>query len=95
MSINSKRHDLDKYFSKFGKIRDIEINEKKGTAFIKFEDPDSAKHAVDEMDGRNYEGARVKVDFKRTNFRFLIIYFLPKFYSYSYIYIYNFFFLPL
>lgn len=56
LSAKTKDKDLNNYFSKFGEVKNIDINPQKGTAFIKFMESDSAQHAVDEMDGRNYEG---------------------------------------
>lgn len=53
--------DLEKHFSKFGKItsRKIEKDDSeksKGFGFVAFEDSESARSAVDEMNGKKIEG---------------------------------------
>lgn len=66
-NLNSKcrEKDLEGDFSRFGEIKNVEINDYKGHGFVRFHESDCAKKAVNEMDGKEYNGYRIRVDFKK------------------------------
>lgn len=53
---------LDEQFSKFGKIRDIDL--KTNHAFIEFDNPRDAEEAVEEMDGKTIMDSKISVQLK-------------------------------
>jgi len=54
--------DLEDAFSKYGKIKEIEI--KTNHAFIEFESSHDAEEAVDEMDGKMVIDSKITVQLK-------------------------------
>ncbi|KAH0792805.1 RNA-binding protein [Histomonas meleagridis] len=58
--------DIYKVFSRYGVITECHLlvndnNESKGYAFVTYEDNKSAQYAIQEMDGRSFEGRNIKV----------------------------------
>mmetsp|Transcript_11826 Transcript_11826/g.17621 ORF Transcript_11826/g.17621 Transcript_11826/m.17621 type:complete len:161 (+) Transcript_11826:660-1142(+) len=55
-------------FSKFGEISDVFLprdyytNKPRGFGFVTFEDPKDADYAVEEMDGREFDGRKITVN---------------------------------
>lgn len=64
LSSKCREKDLQGEFHKFGEIKRVEINPHKGHAFIRFYESDDAKKAVNDMDGKDFDGAKIRVDFK-------------------------------
>jgi arginine/serine-rich splicing factor 1/9 len=59
--------DLEDIFYKYGKIKYIDLKNRKGPpfAFVEFEDALDAEDAVEGRDGYNYEGHRLRVEFQK------------------------------
>eukprot|EP00331_Platyophrya_macrostoma_P035033 CAMPEP_0176451026 /NCGR_PEP_ID=MMETSP0127-20121128/27538_1 /TAXON_ID=938130 /ORGANISM="Platyophrya macrostoma, Strain WH" /LENGTH=98 /DNA_ID=CAMNT_0017838897 /DNA_START=22 /DNA_END=318 /DNA_ORIENTATION=+ len=53
--------DLRDFFKKCGKIRNVNV--KNGYAFIEFDDYKDAEAAVEDMDGKSFEGQKIIVEF--------------------------------
>jgi len=58
-----QKHELRAEFEKFGNVEEVFIAQ--GYGFVTFEDPQCAAKAVEEMDGLNYAGDRLRVEFSR------------------------------
>jgi RNA recognition motif-containing protein len=64
-----KEDDIGDRFRRFGAIKSIRIaynwqsKQSKGFAYVSFENHDSAKKALLEMNGKEVQGRRIKVDF--------------------------------
>lgn len=63
LSPNLREDDLDYYFRKYGRIRNLQL--KKGYAFIEYDDYKDAEDAIHEMDGKKIEGQRIVVQAAR------------------------------
>ncbi|KAK5580992.1 hypothetical protein RB653_001019 [Dictyostelium firmibasis] len=67
LSYSTKEEDLEKVFSKFGKISEIHIpidydtKKSKGMAFILYLIPENAVQALNEMDGKVFQGRLIHV----------------------------------
>ncbi|KAN0015074.1 hypothetical protein ACTFIU_001396 [Dictyostelium citrinum] len=67
LSYSTKEEDLEKVFSKFGKISEIHIpidydsKKSKGIAFILYLIPENAVQALNEMDGKVFQGRLIHV----------------------------------
>ena len=59
LSTSIREKDLEEKFGKYGSIRRVQL--KSGYAFIEFSDYKEAEHAIESMDGRNWEGQRIVV----------------------------------
>eukprot|EP00752_Nemacystus_decipiens_P005475 g4957.t1 len=59
LSSHTRDRDLDRAFGRYGRIEKIDV--RMGFAFIEFEDRRDAEDAVAEMDGREFDGARIVV----------------------------------
>lgn len=59
LSPHTRDRDLDRAFSRYGRIEKIDV--RMGFAFIEYEDRRDAEDAIAEMDGREFDGARVVV----------------------------------
>ncbi|XP_051888043.1 serine/arginine-rich splicing factor 1B-like isoform X1 [Pristis pectinata] len=60
--------DIEDIFYKYGKIRDIDLKNKRGSApfaFVEFEDPRDAQDAVYGRNGYDYGVYRLRVEFQR------------------------------
>ena len=62
LSRSVKESDLQSEFSKFGKVKDIEL--RSSYAFLSFESESEAKEAAAEMDGKTIEDSRIVVQLK-------------------------------
>ncbi|KAK4302178.1 hypothetical protein Pmani_025713 [Petrolisthes manimaculis] len=60
---NCRERDLEKFFKRYGRLRDCLI--KNGYGFVEFEDERDADDAVYEMNGRELLGERVTVEHAR------------------------------
>ncbi|PIO70488.1 hypothetical protein TELCIR_07658 [Teladorsagia circumcincta] len=62
-----RERDIEDIFSKYGKIRFVDIKGGRGPlyAFIDFEDPRDAEDAVRGRDGYDFDGSRIRVEFTR------------------------------
>jgi len=58
-----RKHELRETFEKYGPVVEIYINV--GYAYITFEDPGDASKAIDDLDGGEYAGERLKVEVYR------------------------------
>lgn len=59
LSTSIREKDLEEKFGKYGAIKRVQL--KNGYAFVEFSDYKEAEHAVESMDGRNWEGQRIVV----------------------------------
>lgn len=59
LSTSIREKDLEEKFGKYGTIRRVQV--KTGYAFVEFSDYKEAEHAIESMDGRNWEGQRIVV----------------------------------
>ena len=68
LSWNTTNESLRTNFEQFGEIEDVNIitdretGKSRGFGFITFIDPASAKQAISEMDGKEFEGRNIKVN---------------------------------
>ncbi|KAK6746217.1 hypothetical protein RB195_012374 [Necator americanus] len=64
---DAREKDIEDIFSKYGKIRFIDIKGGRGPlfAFIDFDDPRDADDAVRGRDGYDFDGCRLRVEFTR------------------------------
>ena len=62
LSKKIRTSDLEEAFSKFGKVKDVEM--KTNHAFIEFDSARDAEEAVDEMDGKTIVDSKITVQFK-------------------------------
>ncbi|XP_013585721.1 PREDICTED: serine/arginine-rich splicing factor RS2Z33-like [Brassica oleracea var. oleracea] len=63
LSSRTRERDLEHLFSKYGRIRDLDM--KRDYAFIEFSDPRDADDARYRLDGRDFDGSRITVEFAR------------------------------
>ncbi|OMJ84962.1 hypothetical protein SteCoe_13793 [Stentor coeruleus] len=61
LSRKTRVRDLEKEFSRYGRIRDLEI--KHDYAFIEYSDPRDAEDAIYHMDNRNFDDSRIIVEY--------------------------------
>jgi len=70
LSYGATDGDIESYFQKYGKIKDVKVitdrdtGRSKGFAFVTFESPDSAQNAL-EADGKDLNGRNLKVSIAR------------------------------
>ena len=59
--------DIEDLFYKYGKIKYIDLKNRKGPpfAFVEFEDPADADEAIEKRDGYNFEGHRLRVELQK------------------------------
>ena len=62
LSKKIRTSDLEDAFSKFGKVKDVEM--KTNHAFIEFDSARDAEEAVEEMDGKTIVDSKITVQFK-------------------------------
>eukprot|EP01104_Vermistella_antarctica_P006977 TRINITY_DN176_c0_g1_i1.p1 TRINITY_DN176_c0_g1~~TRINITY_DN176_c0_g1_i1.p1 ORF type:complete len:189 (-),score=46.00 TRINITY_DN176_c0_g1_i1:663-1229(-) len=60
----TREREIDDAFRRYGRIRAVDLKQG-GFAFVEFDDPRDAEDAVYDMDGRNLDGARVRVEFSK------------------------------
>uniref|UniRef100_A0A1J3J9D8 Serine/arginine-rich splicing factor RS2Z32 n=1 Tax=Noccaea caerulescens TaxID=107243 RepID=A0A1J3J9D8_NOCCA len=63
LSSRTRERDLERLFSKYGRIRDVDM--KRDYAFIDFSDPRDADDARYRLDGRDFDGSRIVVEFAK------------------------------
>jgi len=63
LSHRARERDVEKFFRKFGRIRDISL--KNGFAFVDFDDYRDADDACYELSGKDFLGERVTVELAR------------------------------
>lgn len=59
--------DIEDLFYKYGKIKYIDLKNRKGPpfAFVEFEDALDAEDAIEARDGYNFEGHKLRVEFQK------------------------------
>lgn len=59
--------DIEDIFYKYGKIRYVDLKNRKGPpfAFVEFDDPRDAEDAIDGRDGYNFDGYKLRVEFQK------------------------------
>lgn len=65
-----QERDIEDLFFKYGKIREIELKNNRGTipfAFIRFEDPRDAEDAVFGRNGYAYGNSKLRVEYPRSS----------------------------
>jgi len=68
LSFDTTEDSLSNAFSKYGSIskcdviRDKETGRSRGFGFVLFDNPDDAKYALDEMNGKSLDGRTIRVD---------------------------------
>lgn len=65
LSRRIRESDIDKEFSKFGKIKEIEL--RTSYAFVEFDDEKAAEEAIDEMNGKYIDDSKIVVQLKGAN----------------------------
>jgi len=66
LSRDTNERDLERAFEKFGRVNHVWIaSNPPGFAFVEMNDRRDAEEAVDELDGREIRGNRVRVEFSR------------------------------
>ncbi|XP_029025258.1 serine/arginine-rich splicing factor 9 [Betta splendens] len=69
LPMDVQERDIEDLFYKYGKIRDIELKNNRGTipfAFIRFEDPRDADDAVYGRNGYGYGNSKLRVEYPRS-----------------------------
>ncbi|QCD97866.1 splicing factor [Vigna unguiculata] len=63
LSHNTRSRDLERAFSRYGRVRGVDM--KNDFAFVEFSDPRDADDARFNLDGRDFEGSRIIVEFAK------------------------------
>eukprot|EP00268_Persea_americana_P039681 TRINITY_DN392_c0_g1_i3.p1 TRINITY_DN392_c0_g1~~TRINITY_DN392_c0_g1_i3.p1 ORF type:complete len:307 (+),score=43.66 TRINITY_DN392_c0_g1_i3:424-1344(+) len=63
LSSRTRSRDLENRFSRYGRVRDVEL--KHDFAFIEFSDPRDADDARYSLNGREFDGSRIIVEFAK------------------------------
>ncbi|CAE6034761.1 unnamed protein product [Arabidopsis arenosa] len=63
LSSRTRTRDLERLFSRYGRVRDVDM--KRDYAFVEFGDPRDADDARHYLDGRDFDGSRITVEFSR------------------------------
>lgn len=61
--IDAQKRDLEKFFKGYGKLNDIVVI--KGYGFVEFDDVKDADDACEDLDGKEMDGGKVKVEVAR------------------------------
>ncbi|CAB4056441.1 SFRS4_5_6 [Lepeophtheirus salmonis] len=64
ISDDTRERDVEKFFKGYGKLREVAL--KNGYGFVEFEDHRDADDAVQDLDGKDMNGSRVRVEFARS-----------------------------
>ncbi|KAJ4926396.1 hypothetical protein JOQ06_008570 [Pogonophryne albipinna] len=75
LPVDVQERDIEDLFYKYGKIRDIELKNNRGTipfAFVRFEDPRDADDAVYGRNGYGYGDSKLRVEYPRSEFRVMV-----------------------
>jgi len=70
LPMDVQERDLEDLFFKYGKIRDIELKNNRGTipfAFVRFEDPRDAEDAVFGRNGYGFGDSKLRVEYPRSS----------------------------
>ncbi|XP_061731728.1 serine/arginine-rich splicing factor 9 [Nerophis ophidion] len=73
LPMDVQERDVEDLFYKYGKIREIELKNNRGTipfAFIRFEDPRDADDAVYGRNGYGYGDSKLRVEYPRSSSKF-------------------------
>jgi RNA recognition motif-containing protein len=54
--------DLEELFSEYGEVKQVNVIEGKGFAFVEMSSPSEAEKAKEGLDGSDYKGLTLKVD---------------------------------
>nr|ACO10556.1 Serine-arginine protein 55 [Caligus rogercresseyi] len=60
---NVRERDVEKFLKDHGRIREVVI--KSGYGFVEFDDPRDADDVVNDMDGKDFQGGRIRVEMAR------------------------------
>ncbi|XP_062166070.1 serine/arginine-rich splicing factor RS2Z32-like isoform X2 [Alnus glutinosa] len=63
LSSRTRSRDLERLFSRYGRVRDVDM--KRDYAFVEFSDPRDADDAQYSLNGRDFDGSRVIVEFAK------------------------------
>ncbi|XXG66188.1 hypothetical protein AAC387_Pa05g3719 [Persea americana] len=63
LSSRTRSRDLEDLFSRYGRVRDVDL--KRDFAFIEFSDPRDADDARYSLNGRDFDGSRIVVEFAK------------------------------
>ncbi|KAG8374286.1 hypothetical protein BUALT_Bualt11G0115700 [Buddleja alternifolia] len=63
LSSRTRSRDLEHIFSRYGRVRDVDM--KRDYAFVEFSDPRDADDARYSLDGRDFDGHRIIVEFAK------------------------------
>ncbi|CAJ1896007.1 unnamed protein product [Sphenostylis stenocarpa] len=63
LSSDTRSRDLERVFSRYGRVRGVDM--KNDFAFVEFSDPRDADDARYNLDGRDFEGSRIIVEFAK------------------------------
>jgi len=63
LSTRTRSRDLERLFSRYGRVRDVDM--KRDYAFVEFSDPRDADDAQYSLNGRDFDGSRVIVEFAK------------------------------
>uniref|UniRef100_A0A671LVN5 Serine and arginine rich splicing factor 9 n=1 Tax=Sinocyclocheilus anshuiensis TaxID=1608454 RepID=A0A671LVN5_9TELE len=70
LPMDVQERDIEDLFYKYGKIRDIELKNNRGTipfAFVRFEDPRDAEDAVFGRNGYGFGDNKLRVEYPRSS----------------------------
>merc|ERR1712088_73176 len=60
---NCRERDLEKFFKGYGRLREVVV--KNGYGFVEFDDQRDADDATHDLDGKDMQGGRVRVELAR------------------------------
>jgi len=66
LSSRADKRDLEEKFEKYGKVAEIKIREGRDRdyfAFVEYEDGEDAEHAVSKMQGQEFFGKKIRIEF--------------------------------
>ncbi|MCK5126666.1 MAG: RNA-binding protein [candidate division Zixibacteria bacterium] len=63
INYNVTVEQLTKLFEQFGEVTHVNLLEGRGYGFIEFTTQDNAQKAKEELDGKDFEGRNIKIDF--------------------------------
>ncbi|KAJ6406653.1 hypothetical protein OIU84_010211 [Salix udensis] len=63
LASRTRSRDLEHLFSKYGRVRDVDM--KRDYAFVEFSDPRDADDARHYLDGKDFDGSRIIVEFAK------------------------------
>ncbi|RZC83523.1 hypothetical protein C5167_046309 [Papaver somniferum] len=63
LSSRTRSRDLDDLFGRYGRVRDVDM--KHDFAFVEFSDPRDADDARYSLNGREFDGSRIVVEFAK------------------------------